>query len=488
MSSYKKIIKASGLVGIAQVIQIFLGIVRNKFIAVIIGASGFGIWALYNSFLDMLTKFSILGLDKSGVKEIAKYKENEEKTHQIINTLKISVFVTSSVTSLVCILLSKSISTSLFNTSEYYVGVIIVSIVVILKGLSNTYISILNGFRNIKNLVISQIIGAFIGTVAAISLVFVYGVKGIPFYILILGFTLLTSTWYYARRLNIKFKVPKIKTFLKEFKILINIGLGFSIAAAIGAVITYISRIYISNEFDLSSVGIYQACWMMSNIYISMILRAMGIDLMPRLSKIIEDKVKTNQLVNEQMELGLLVSGIGIIGVLIYSPIALELVYSDEFTAGVSIIQWQIIGVSLRVLGFPFSYVIILRGKSVTYVIVQIVFWISDYLFLVLFSNLFGFDGLGINYFASYLIYISITWIINYKIIDFKPSKLLISLMSKIYLFILVTLISTLFIPNLYTYLMGVLFIGFYLIWMIIRLKDDMEIDVMNILKNKFTS
>jgi PST family polysaccharide transporter len=310
----------------------------------------------------------------------------------------------------------------------------------------------------------------------------VYGIKGIPFYILILGSTLLISTWYYAKRLNIKFKIPELKIFTKEFKKLINIGLGFSIAAAIGAIITYLSRIYISDEFDLSSVGIYQACWMMSNIYIGMILRAMGVDFMPRLSKVIKNKVKTNQLVNEQMELGLLVSGIGIIGVLIYSPIALELLYSKEFTAGVSIIQWQILGVSLRVLGFPFSYVIILRGKSITYVIVQVIFWVSDYLLLILFSSLIGFDGLGINFFVSYLIYLTITWIINYKIIEFRPSKLLIVLMSKVYLFILATLITSLFLPNTYTYLVGILFVIYYLIWMVSRLKNDMQIDIINIL------
>lgn len=72
MSSYKSIVKSTGLIGFVQVFQIVFGVIRNKAIALVLGASGFGIWSLYNSYLAMVTQFSVLGLDKSGVRQISK--------------------------------------------------------------------------------------------------------------------------------------------------------------------------------------------------------------------------------------------------------------------------------------------------------------------------------------------------------------------------------------------------------------------------------
>ena len=75
-NTYKSILKSSGLIAYVQIFQMALGLVRNKVVALVLGASGFGIWGLFNTFMEMVTTFSTLGIDQSGVRDIAQKSED----------------------------------------------------------------------------------------------------------------------------------------------------------------------------------------------------------------------------------------------------------------------------------------------------------------------------------------------------------------------------------------------------------------------------
>ena len=69
---YKTIAKSSGVIGLVQIVKMVFGLIQNKVLALLIGPSGFGVWGLYNSFVEMVNSFSTLGIDSSGVREIVK--------------------------------------------------------------------------------------------------------------------------------------------------------------------------------------------------------------------------------------------------------------------------------------------------------------------------------------------------------------------------------------------------------------------------------
>ncbi|MEL7587607.1 MAG: oligosaccharide flippase family protein [Prolixibacteraceae bacterium] len=483
MSSYKSIIKSTGLIATVQVVQIIFGLIRNKVVAVVIGTKGFGIWGLYNTYIEMASAFSSLGLDQSGVRQIA--KSNDEVTiAKTIWIFKRALIVVSSLTALLSILFSKAISISLFSTQDYYWGVIIVSFVILFNGISKGQKAILNGLRNLRYLAISQIIGAVIGSIACIALVYFFGEKGIPYYLLTIGLTAVLSTWWFVRKMNIKLFKPNLNEIQKELKQLFSLGIGFSAAGVIAAIMTWLSRIYLARNYDLSAVGIYQASWTISNLYIGTILTAMGVDFMPRIMTLINDPKKFNATVNEQIELGVLISSIGVVVILIFSPLVLHLLYSSEFMIGVNIIRWQVLGVSMRIIAFPFSYVIMAHNKAFTYAIVQTIFWVTDFLLLILFSNLWGFYGLGVNYFIAYFLYLFMTYMVSYKMFGFKFSKSSMKIIYISYVFIFIAWFLSQFIEKYNYFLEGVLviahglFIKFYL-------KKYMGIDLVHLVRSK---
>jgi antigen flippase len=481
MSSYKNIAKSTGLIGLVQAFQILFGVVRNKVIALLLGTAGFGVWSLYNSYIQMITQFSILGLDKSGVRQISKNSKDVTYIPKVIYVFRNSILVVSLIATIVSIFFAKNISQALFKTPDYSTGVIIVSFSILFNSMSSGQKSILNGLRDLRGLAISQILGTVLGTIVCVLAVYFLREKGIPFYIFTVAFVSVIFTWWFTKKLNIEKIKPEVKEFKSELGNLLKLGLSFSVSGAVAALMTYLSRIYLASYFDIETVGIYQSSWTISNLYVGMILGAMGVDLMPRLMKIIDDKSKIRKAVNEQMELGVLVSSIGIAAILLSSSLILNVLYSDKFSVGESVIRWHILGVSLRLLAFPLSYAIVAKEKVLMYIFVQTVFWVADYLLLILFSNLFGFDGLGLNFFIAYIVYFTLCWLINIKIIDFRPSKQLIKIIVIAYSFIAVSYFCY-FLPLYLRILTGGVLILLNYLWINKILKDKMGINIREIL------
>jgi len=476
MSSYKEIVRTTGMIAIVQVIQIIFGALRNKIISVVLGAKGFGIWGLYSTYIEMVSAFSVLGLDQSGVREIAKNDDHVAVAKCIWIFKRALLYFSLSIT-LLSIIFSKNVSALLFGTKEYYVGVMVVSFAILCNGVSKGQLAILNGLRDIRGIAISQIIGSIVGSVACITLAYILGLNGIPIFLVAIGFTAVLSTWWFVRQTNIKPIRPSNEEAKNIFKKLIYLGLGYSAAGIIASVMTLLSRTYLAKNYDLTAVGIYQASWTISNLYIGTILSAMGVDFMPRIMKLINNSQKLNETVNEQIELGTLVASIGVLGIITFSPIILHMLYSTEFIIGVSIIRWQVLGVSLRVIAFPFSYLIMAHNKPFTYIIIQAIFWTGDYLLLIIFSSKFGFNGLGINYFAAYIVYLCLTYIACHKITGFKFSYLLKKIFLISSIFISAALYSAIYLEK-YNYYVGSFLIICAGTWVYVYLKKYMDIDI----------
>ena len=70
-SSHKQILKATGVVGGAQIISILIRIIRVKVIAVLLGPAGVGIAGLYQSTITLVQNATSLGLGFSAVRDVA---------------------------------------------------------------------------------------------------------------------------------------------------------------------------------------------------------------------------------------------------------------------------------------------------------------------------------------------------------------------------------------------------------------------------------
>lgn len=485
MPSYKQIAKSSGLVAFVSVFQMAFGLLRNKIIAVLLGAKGFGIYGLYQVFIETAISFSSLGLDKSGVRQIAKRGDDITSRDKCIQVFTKGLLFTSIITSVICAVFSRSISESLFGDKSYYIGIIIASIAVCLRSISQGQVSILNGLRDLRSLALSQIFAAVLGSIISVLFIVFLGYDGIVLSFVSFAIASLVFSSYYVKKQkieNVKFSVEEFK---EEFRILLSLGLGFSISAAVSSIFIFLSRSFIGNEFDLATVGIYQASWLISNMYIGIILSAMGVDFMPRLMKSIDNLQNVRKMVNEQMEFGSLLAGVGVMGLLLFSNIILTILYSSDFSSGSSIIKWQVLGVSLRVLGFPLAHSVMAFNKPVWYAGIQCIFALLEYLLLRLFVNIYGFDGLGISYFVAYIFFLALWIIATKKLFNFSFSKNLLYIIAFNWVGIIIAFLIVSYLKGINLYIVAILFFSIFLFFVSVLMKKILGISLMGIVKKK---
>ncbi len=486
-SNYKSIIKSTGLIGAIQILKLAFGLLRNKLIAFYLGPAGLGVWSLYLTFTEIFQNLSNLGLDKSAVKHISEDSENLYQRSLVIQTTKYSIAFSACVFSIIILIFSEYFSSAIFDSKEYSFGFIICSLVVFFNSMSMAYSCILNGLNEIKILAKSQLIGVFIGSTLVFFLIPFFSTNAIPYYLLIIAICSFIPTFYFVNKLKMATTAFNI---LENFPILISllkIGFAFWVSAVYLALTTYLINLFLKDNLSIEVVGIYQACWTISNLYIGIILSAMGVAFFPKICRAINDKNESIPLINQQIEFSLLISLPFVIVIFLYAPILLTILYSSDFQQGENIIRWQILGVIIRLFGFPFGYTLMAKGLTRQYTISQFIFSTLNFLFIIGIVTLIGFDGLGINYFLAYTIYGLLTGLACYKYTEFKPSNYLYKLVGVYIALILVSIILIINVSGLVYYPISSLIILFSIIYSIDKLKNRANFDVIKIIKSKIT-
>jgi PST family polysaccharide transporter len=148
----------------------------------------------------------------------------------------------------------------------------------------------------------------------------------------------------------------------------------------------------------------------------------MGADFYPRLTAVAHEKEECNRLVNEQLEVGFLMAGPAILGVLSLAPLAIMLFYSAKFGGAVEILRWLCLGMFLRVLTWPMGFIILAKNER------KIFFWSEiltniGYVALVWAGiKTFGLAGTGMAFFALYVVNGSVVFFIVNRLTGFAWS------------------------------------------------------------------
>ncbi|MDB6002404.1 MAG: hypothetical protein JWP52_4103, partial [Rhizobacter sp.] len=168
--------------------------------------------------------------------------------------------------------------------------------------------------------------------------------------------------------------------------------------------------------------GLYQAAWTLGGLYVGFVLQAMGADFYPRLVGAANDHPRCNRLVNEQALVSLLLAGPGVVGTLTLASVVVVVFYSSMFEGAVETLRWICLGMALRVVTWPLGYVIVAKAEQKLFVATEVA-WAAGYVLLTWgLVHLFGFRGVGMAFFASYLVHLAIVYPIVARLTGFRWS------------------------------------------------------------------
>ena len=431
-SSYGQILKSSSIMGSVAVLTLFLGMIRMKFAAVLIGTTGVGLLANFTALQGFIGAIAGLGVQSSAVREVsAAYAKGDDQTvGETVLTLRRICWLTGLLGGSSTLLLSPLVSQMTFSSDEYQWDIAAIGLIILFANLSGGQTALLQGARKIADLAKAQVVGAVAGTAITIGFYFWLGLRGIIPALVLMAAAQLLIAWRFAKRLP----VPRVEmTWRESFNKagdMVRLGVVMMWTGLMGSAVAYATAALITQQINLQAVGIYSAAFALSGMFVNFVLNAMEADYYPRLTAAADDHSKMNRLVNEQTEIGLLLALPGLLATMVLAPWIVQIFYTKEFLPAVELIQWFILGCLGRVISWPLGFLMLALGRWKWYFATESLAQLAHIVLILAGIIFLGISGVAIAFFILYVFYSLLVLGVARSITDFFWSKATLGLIA----------------------------------------------------------
>ena len=400
-------IRTSLYSGVSTAISLLVRLISNKIIAVYLGTSGIFLLGQLKDFLRLSNVISGFGIENGIIKYTSEFQKSNEELRKILSTSFRTHLFFSLIFCILILIFKNTIAEYLlldFDSKFYF---LILSISVISFSIHTLLMSIINGIKKIKLYVTINIVSVVISAILMITLVLKYAIIGALYALIINQITTLLVTlilFYIYKPFNFSLLFSDFN--FKYFKKLS----AFSVMAITGPtcliISTFIVRYYISDKFDTNFAGSWEAMWRISAIYLLFLISTFKFYLIPTFSKLNSENLK-----NEVFKIWKVVIPIIIVittGVYLLRDVIITVLLSNEFFLINEIIFFHLLGDIIKINCWVLGNILISKADTKAFVFFQIewsvIFVILSY-FLI---NAYGFWGVSLAYFITYIIHFTL--------------------------------------------------------------------------------
>lgn len=455
--SYRSIFKATSLFGGVQVYQIFIQIIKSKFVAVLLGPAGVGVMGLYQSGLQLVQQISSMGLAQSAVRDVSEANGSNDiqRIAKTVTVVRKLVWITGILGLIIVACCSPMLSKFSFGNYDYTIPFIILSVTLLLDQLSAGQRVVLQGMRRLKDLAKCTAFGVTFGLITSVPLYYWLGIDGIIPTLILNSACSLALCWIYSRRIKIeKVQVTTIQT-IEQGKYMLVMGVSMSLSGIFSTVVAYVLRSFIQDNGGVEQVGLFQAGFVIMTTYVGMVMNAIATDYYPRLAAINQDNARCREIVSQQGEIATMILAPMLAICLIFMPFVLKLLYSDQFISTKQYISWACVGMMLRMGSWIIAYLFIAKAESKLYIINELSINILNLIFSCIGYRYWGLTGLGIAFALEYLVYFIQVYVIARKRYNFRFTNSFINIYSIQLLLIIVCLAIVLLLDGWQKYTLG---------------------------------
>jgi PST family polysaccharide transporter len=402
------LVKVSFLNAVATVIKMLTGFVSVKVVAAIIGPVGVALLGQLNNFVQILLSVSNGGINAGITKYTAEYSESEKDYILYLGTGFWITVVLSVITAVVLLVGAGYFSENILHDSQYKPVFYVFGGTILFYALNALLTSVINGFKEYRKYVISNIAGSIIGLLFSVVLAVKYSIFGA----LIASVTFQSIVFFITLGLVVKSYWFQWKSFLLRFNKNIAIKLGhFSLMAVVSAITVpagqIIVRTFIINKDSITDAGLWEGINRISGMYLMVITASLGVYFLPKLSELKTKK----ELQNEVFSVYRLIIPFLLLSTLlifVFRVFIVSLLFTPEFANMKDLFAFQLIGDILKILGWVLGYLLLAKAMSRIYILLELV----NFLLLVVISYFlvgwYGSVGATIAFAVVYLIYLII--------------------------------------------------------------------------------
>lgn len=486
-SEYKNIFKSTFLFGFVQILNILTKVVLNKAAAVFLGSEGIGLIGIFQSISEMLKTFFGLGVSQSAVRDVSKANKDGDKEEfsTIITVTHKIIWFTSFLGAVFTFVFSSYLSIWSFGDESYSFAFMLLSVVIFFSILADGQLGILKGMRQLRSLAKATIFGSFVGLITGVPFYYFLGTDGIVPTLLAVALSLIVFSTYYVKKVEYyKVKISLKETFSKSSN-MIKMGMALMFVAFAGMVSEYFIKIYISNNSDLSTVGIYQAGLTIVSGYFSIVIVAMMTDYYPRISAIHDDNNKLIEELNRQAKVGLILITPLIVAFMFLMPYFVQILYSSEFLNSTEYMRYAIFWTLIIIVSNPIDMILIAKQNTKVFLAATIFYRIVGVSISIYGFEQYGVEGLGIAMLIMGTIHITLMQSIMYKLYNITiDMKTLIIFITSIVFVIVAFYISD--IDDFFTkYLLGLLLLSISIWYSVKHFNEVTNLNIFDFLKSK---
>lgn len=420
---YSHIVKYTGLFGSIQMLNILVGLIRNKLVAVMLGPVGMGMASLFNSTIQLLCSTVNLGTPMSGVREVAAAHEGGSRSElvRVIAAVRLLTAVAAVAGTLLCVLIARQLDSWTFSWGDHSLHFMLLAPAVGLTVVAAGEMAILKGLRQLRAL--ARISVYQVSAVLFISVPLYYFWRQaaiVPVIILVALSQLVLVVW---KSYSIFPPFSKTAGRLPTRRML-KLGGAFVVSGIMASGADFLIRTYINNVSN-EDVGLFNAGFVLINIYAGVVFASMETDYYPRLSSITEGNVRTriSVSVSRQIEVTMLLVSPMLVALMLFMPIIMPLLYSGEFSPVIKMVQVSSLAIYFRAAYLPVEYIALSKAYSKVYLVQEGVSAVLLAVLVIIGYWHWGLLGAGFGIVLAYLLELLFVLFLSYGRFGYVMSR-----------------------------------------------------------------
>ena len=412
--------KTSLLNGISVLIKVLSALALNKILAIYVGPGGYAVIGQLQNAVAIASNIAGGAIATGVTRATAQHFDDAAHRRAVWRSATRITLLASAATAFGLIVLHEPIAERVLQRQGMTDVILWLALAVPAVAFNNLLLAILNGRKEVRLFVISNIAGSLIALLIAAGMTVYFGLHGAFIaFVLSPAAVLLVTALLVARKTDIKRSDLFGKFDRQAAGGLASYGLmGLTTAIAAPASIMAIREILL-NTLGLEAAGYWQASWKISEIYLMLITTTLSVYYLPRLAEIRMPK-ELNAEILKVYKFVLPVSVLCACSIYALRDFIILTLFTRDFLPMRNLFFWQLLGDAIKVASWIPAYIMLGRGMAKVFVISEVTFALTQVLFTSVLIRIFGLAGAPMAYAANYVLY----WIFAVFLLRWESHKM----------------------------------------------------------------
>ena len=409
------LIKTSLYSTASTAIRISTSFIINKLIALYIGPAGLALMGSFQNVTNIFIGLSTGSINAGVVKYSAEYSEDQHKLKQLISTSFRIVLICSGLVSFATIMFSSVLALRiLHNTGDAYIFRLF-GIGIFFTSINSLISSLLNGKKEIKRFISLNISASIISLTITGTLIYTNKLPGALIAMILTQGLLFLASIYFLRKCSwFSYSLFKGGSQAGVTRQLLKFSVMGITSAIAGPLALLLIRNYIIRESSSNMAGYWEAVNRLSSLYMIAITTSLSIYYLPKLSET-ENRLQLRTEIFHGLKIMMPAMFITSLVIYLFRFMIIKMLFSNQFGPMEPFFLFQLIGDNIKIASWLLAYLMLAKAMAKMYIITEIVFSCTYYVFSILCINKFGAVGVTYAYAINYSLYLACCFLLLRK-------------------------------------------------------------------------